>query len=72
MREILKLLSKTFPLRKCSLAEMKRRKTPCIYYQIKKCLAPCVNPVPEEEYKKMVDGVIEFFSRKGKGTYKKT
>lgn len=66
LREILKLLSKTFPLRKCSLAEMKRRKTPCIYYQIKKCLAPCVNPIPEEEYKKLVDGVIEFFQGKGK------
>jgi len=71
LREILKLLSKTFPLRKCSLAEMKRRKTPCIYYQIKKCLAPCVNPVPEEEYKKMVDGVIEFFQGKGKELIKK-
>jgi len=71
LREILKLLSKTFPLRKCSLAEMKRRKTPCIYYQIKKCLAPCVNPISEEEYKKMVDGVIEFFQGKGKELIKK-
>jgi excinuclease ABC subunit C len=71
LREILKLLSKTFPLRKCSLAEMKRRKTPCIYYQIKKCLAPCVNPIPEEEYKKMVDGAIEFFQGKGKELIKK-
>ena len=71
LREILKLLSKTFPLRKCSLAEMKRRKTPCIYYQIKKCLAPCVNPIPEEEYKKLVDGVIEFFQGKGKGLIEK-
>ena len=66
LREILKLLSKTFPLRKCSLSEMKRRKTPCIYYQIKKCVAPCVYPIPEEEYKKLVDGVIEFFQGKGK------
>ncbi len=66
LREILKLLSKTFPLRKCSLAEMRRRKTPCIYYQIKKCLAPCVNPVPKKEYQKLVEGVIEFFQGKGK------
>jgi excinuclease ABC subunit C len=66
LREILRILSKTFPLRKCSLAEMKRRKTPCIYYQIKKCLAPCVNPVSEEEYRKLVQGVIEFFQGKGK------
>ena len=71
LREILKLLSKTFPLRKCSLAEMKRRKTPCIYYQIKKCLAPCVNSIPEEEYKKLVEGVIEFFQGKGRELIKK-
>ncbi len=71
LREILKLLSKTFPLRKCSLAEMRRRKTPCIYYQIKKCLAPCVYNISEEEYKKMVEGVIEFFQGKGSVLIKK-
>ncbi len=71
LREILKLLSKTFPLRKCSLAEMKRRKTPCVYYQIKKCLAPCVYSIPENEYKKLVDGVIEFFQGKGNELIKK-
>lgn len=71
LREILKLLSKTFPLRKCSFAEMKRRKTPCIYYQIKKCLAPCVNPVPKEEYQKLVQGIIEFFQGRGEELLKK-
>lgn len=65
LREILKLLSKLFPLRKCSLAEMQRRKTPCVYYQIKKCLAPCVRNVSPEEYAKLVEGVVEFFQGKG-------
>jgi excinuclease ABC subunit C len=66
LREILKLLSSLFPLRKCSLAEMKRRTTPCVYYQIKKCLAPCVRKVPKEEYEKLVKGVLEFFQGRGK------
>ena len=66
LREILKLISKLYPLRRCSNAEMQRRKRPCIYYQIKKCLAPCVKDVPEEEYKKLVRGVIEFFQGGGK------
>ncbi|MCC6048007.1 MAG: excinuclease ABC subunit UvrC [Thermodesulfobacterium sp.] len=61
IREILKLLSKTFPLRRCTLAEMKRRRAPCVYYQIKKCLAPCVRDVPREEYAKLVQGVVDFF-----------
>ncbi|MDK2861010.1 MAG: excinuclease subunit [Thermodesulfobacterium sp.] len=66
LREVLKLLSNIFPLRKCSLSEMKRRKTPCVYYQIKKCLAPCVKPISREEYQKLVNGVIEFFQGGGK------
>ncbi len=66
LREILKLISSLFPLRKCSLAEMRRRQTPCVYYQIKKCLAPCVRKVPKEEYQKLVKGVLEFFQGKGK------
>lgn len=66
LREILKILSTMFPLRKCSLSEMKKRKNPCIYYQIKRCLAPCVNSVSKEEYEKLVRGVVEFFQGKGK------
>ncbi len=66
LRETLKLISSLFPLRKCSLSEMQRRKTPCVYYQIKKCLAPCVFNVPQEEYKKLVQGVIEFFQGGGR------
>lgn len=65
LRDILRLLSKTFPLRRCSLAEMQRRKTPCIYYQIKKCLAPCVKKIPKKIYDNLVNGVIEFFQGKG-------
>ncbi|MFN3921893.1 MAG: excinuclease ABC subunit UvrC, partial [Caldimicrobium sp.] len=65
IREILKLLSKTFPLRRCTLAEMQRRKTPCIYYQIKKCLAPCVKKIPKEEYAELVNGIVDFFQGKG-------
>ncbi len=71
LREILKLLYKSFPLRRCSLAEMKRRKKPCIYFQIQKCLAPCVEKISKEEYAKYVDGIIEFFQGKGKELVKK-
>lgn len=65
LKEILKLLSKIFPLRKCSLTELKRRKRPCIYYQIHKCLAPCVYKIPKEEYDNLVRGVIDFFQGRG-------
>lgn len=65
LKEILRLLSKTFPLRKCSLAEMRRRNTPCVYFQIGKCLGPCFRKVPKEEYDKLVSGVISFFQGRG-------
>ncbi|MFN3504674.1 MAG: excinuclease ABC subunit UvrC [Caldimicrobium sp.] len=71
LKEILRLLSKTFPLRKCSLAEMQRRKNPCIYFQIKKCLAPCVRKIPKDEYDKLVKGVIDFFQGKGRDLIEK-
>lgn len=71
LKEILRLLSKTFPIRRCSLAEMQRRKIPCIYYQIKKCLAPCVNKIPKEEYDKLVKGIIDFFQGKGQDLIEK-
>ncbi len=45
-RETYKLLSRLYPLRKCSHIPKK----PCLYYSLHQCLAPCVQKVNEEEY----------------------
>lgn len=53
-----KLLDRIFPLRKCRTLP----KSVCLYYHIGQCLAPCVNDVPEEETKKMIDGITRFLN----------
>lgn len=49
------LLIRLFKFRQCSKREFEKRKRPCILYEIKKCLAPCVGLCSHEEYKKNVE-----------------
>lgn len=55
VRETLILLQKLFPLRQCEEAVYRNRSRPCLQYQIKRCLAPCVNGfVSDEDYNQQV------------------
>ncbi len=64
VRETLRFLGRIFPLRRCSMAEFKRRERPCLYYQIRRCPAPCVGKISEEEYRQIVNGAIMFLRGK--------
>ncbi|MBQ1827019.1 MAG: excinuclease ABC subunit C [Erysipelotrichaceae bacterium] len=55
-RNLLGLLDKLFPLRKCDRLQPKV----CLYYHIGMCLGPCEYEIPEETYREMVDGITEF------------
>lgn len=68
--QVLRVLIKSFSLRDCSLAEFKRRKRPCLLYQMKQCSAPCVEYISQEEYKKDLDFVASFFEGKTKKVFK--
>jgi len=35
---------------------------PCLDYHIERCLAPCVGYVSKENYRAIIDSVIEFLS----------
>ena len=59
-------LRKIFLLRICTDSEFKSRKKPCLEYQIKRCLAPCVGLVEKDEYAISVNNAIDFL--KGKST----
>jgi excinuclease ABC subunit C len=52
LRETIDVIRKVFPLRTCSDTVFRNRSRPCIEYQIKRCLGPCVLPVDREEYKR--------------------
>lgn len=49
-RKTLDLILHLFPLRQCSDAEFSSRKRPCILYDMKKCLAPCVGKCTHADY----------------------
>lgn len=59
-RQTLDLLQKVFPMRQCSDQELIRRTRPCILYDMKRCIAPCVNKCTKEEYEHLVDRSVKF------------
>jgi excinuclease ABC subunit C len=59
-RQTLEFLRHLFPLRQCSDRELVSRTRPCILYDLKRCIAPCVNKCTKEEYDHLVEQVIQF------------
>jgi excinuclease ABC subunit C len=63
VRETLDLLGKLFQFRTCEGAEPGRRSgSPCLDYYIKRCGAPCVGYVSQEEYHHNIDAIVDFLS----------
>ncbi len=63
VRGTLDLLTKVFMFRSCTGPEPGRRSgSPCLDYYIKRCEAPCVGYVSREQYRRSIDGVIDFLS----------
>src|SRR6266851_2277292 len=63
VRSTLEVLGKVFMFRSCEGPEPGRRSgSPCLDYYIKRCEAPCVGYVDREDYRKSIDGVIDFLS----------
>ena len=56
-RRTLHLVNKHFQLRTCTDQELASRKRPCLQYQIRRCLAPCVYEVDQQWYKDQVRAV---------------
>ncbi len=47
------LVNSLYPLRRCSIP-LKKRKSPCLYYHIGKCSAPCAGKITKEDYNKYI------------------
>ena len=58
----IKILQKIFLLRVCDDTVFKNRESPCILYQIKRCSAPCVGHITEQDYTSTVNDAVEFIS----------
>jgi len=56
-REILKLLERIFPLRKC-LGNLGK---PCLYYHLEQCSGACFQKIPPSYYEDMISKIDQFF-----------
>lgn len=64
--EIYRLLDSIYPFRKCNALPKKK----CMYYDIGKCLGPCINHIDHEAYDKMIHDINELFSGNNKNILK--
>ena len=69
-RQTLDLISYLFPLRQCSDIEFENRSRPCILYDIKRCIAPCVGKCTHEKYIDYVEKVEKLLKGKDKQVLK--
>jgi excinuclease ABC subunit C len=63
VRETLDVLNRVFQFRPCEGPQPGRHSgIPCLDYHIDRCRAPCVGYVSKDDYRAIVDGVIEFLN----------
>ncbi len=63
-RSTLQVINRIFPLRKCKSTAFAHRSRPCLQYQMKRCLAPCVFDVSGGDYWQLVYELELFFKGK--------
>jgi excinuclease ABC subunit C len=63
VRQTLDVLNRVFRFRPCEGPKPGRHSgIPCLDFHIDRCYAPCVSYISREDYRKVIDGVIEFLS----------
>jgi excinuclease ABC subunit C len=63
VRETLDVLNRVFRYRPCEGPQPGRHSgIPCLDYHIERCHAPCVGYISKEEYREVIEQVIEFLS----------
>jgi excinuclease ABC subunit C len=58
VRETVRQIQRVFPLRTCSDNVLNNRVRPCLYYQMKRCTAPCVGYMDKAAYAEIVEQVL--------------
>ena len=62
VKQTVKLINRTFKLRKCISPEVKKRSRPCLNYQMGACHGPCCYLVDKRMYEKIVNEVRLFLN----------
>jgi excinuclease ABC subunit C len=66
VKETLRTIQQSFPLRTCKERAFRTRTRPCIEYEIRRCLAPCCGYIDSEGYKRVVSDTILFLEGREK------
>jgi excinuclease ABC subunit C len=64
VRESLHFIHKLFKIRQCEDSYFSNRSRPCLQYQIKRCTAPCVGYISEQDYRRDIDRAMLFLEGK--------
>lgn len=65
VKDVLKLIQNHYPVRRCKDSVFKKRRRPCILFQLGKCPAPCTEKIDDAGYRNMVSELEDFLSGKG-------
>jgi len=65
VHETLDLLRKSFPYLTCNRDITGEDERPCLYYEINRCLGPCIGAVSKATYRRMIDDLILFLEGHG-------
>jgi excinuclease ABC subunit C len=72
VRETLKMINRTFKLRKCKAKDFKTRTRPCLHCQMEGCLAPCCLDVDPGVYRENINEAIMFLNGRTHDLIRKT
>ena len=61
-KEMVDFIKEKFKIRQCKSYKYKDR--PCLNYHIKRCMAPCMGYISKEEYRKIIDEIIDLLEGK--------
>ena len=60
VKDVLKLIEDIYPIRKCKETVFRKRKRPCMLYELGKCLGPCAMDVDETKYREIIEEMKDF------------